>query len=252
MRVGWIADRPTAVGGAELTQAEFRMACPDGIEIIDCPAGATNDDCDRYVIHNCVTYTPEDLRGLGGRPTFKYHHDVGPHIRDEVKAILAEPNVTHICCSPLQAEHMGIPAVLIPPPVDLDRFTQAAHRVNDSRAGSVCVGSWRNIGKAPHRVFDYARQNGGVDFYGGGPFAPSGSEEVAYQDMPDLLARYSTFIYLPAVLEPFGRVVAEAWAAGCEIVTNGLVGARYWIEERPESLETAAEDFWRLVLSDAA
>ena len=41
------------------------------------------------------------------------------------------------------------------------------------------------------------------------------------------------------VLEPFGRVVAEAWAAGLEIVTNDLVGAKYWITEKPEAIETA-------------
>jgi glycosyltransferase involved in cell wall biosynthesis len=68
--------------------------------------------------------------------------------------------------------------------------------------------------------------------------------------MPALLAQYKTMVFLPVVLEPFGRVVAEAWAAGCEIVTNGLVGARYWIEEDPKAIETAGEDFWRVVLSD--
>jgi hypothetical protein len=67
--------------------------------------------------------------------------------------------------------------------------------------------------------------------------------------MPALLARYKTLVFLPTVLEPFGRVVAEGWAAGCEIVTNGLVGAAYWIEEDPDAISTAAEDFWRVVLT---
>jgi len=62
------------------------------------------------------------------------------------------------------------------------------------------------------------------------------------------MARYQTFVFLPTVIEPFGRTVAEAWAAGCEIVTNGLVGARYWLEENPDALDTAAEDFWGVVL----
>jgi hypothetical protein len=26
------------------------------------------------------------------------------------------------------------------------------------------------------------------------------------------------------------------------------VGAKWWITERPEAIETAAEDFWRVVL----
>jgi glycosyltransferase involved in cell wall biosynthesis len=66
--------------------------------------------------------------------------------------------------------------------------------------------------------------------------------------MPALLAEYERFVFLPTVIEPFGRTVVEAWAAGCEIITNGLVGARYWMEEDPGALETAGEDFWRVVL----
>jgi glycosyltransferase involved in cell wall biosynthesis len=67
--------------------------------------------------------------------------------------------------------------------------------------------------------------------------------------MPALLARYETFVFLPTVIEPFGRLVAEAWAAGCRIVTNDLVGAKYWIQNDPDAIETAAEDFWKLVLA---
>jgi glycosyltransferase involved in cell wall biosynthesis len=64
-----------------------------------------------------------------------------------------------------------------------------------------------------------------------------------------LLASYKTFVFLPSVIEPFGRVVAEAYAAGCEIVTNNLVGARDWITEKPDALESAAEDFWKVCTS---
>ena len=138
-------------------------------------------------------------------------------------------------------------AALIPPPVALERFEQAAVSVNGNRAGIVSVGSWRNLGKAPHRVAEWAAEHGGVDFYGGGVFAPDGSRQIAYEGMPALLARYETFVFLPAVIEPFGRVVAEAYAAGCELVVNGLVGARYWIEEDPDAIRTAAHDFWQLL-----
>ena len=68
--------------------------------------------------------------------------------------------------------------------------------------------------------------------------------------MPELLAKYERFVFLPMVLEPFGRTVVEAWAAGCAVVTNGLVGARYWIERDDGAIESAASDFWELVLAD--
>jgi len=252
MRVGWLVDNADMTGGAELTQDEFRAAAPDGVEIVDVRPGETQGYglCDRYVIQNCVQYTAEDVRRLEGVPVTKYWHDVGPHLQPGVREWLDE-HATYICCSPAQAEYMGLDGVrCIPPPVDLTRFEQAAASVNGNRQGVVSVGSWRNFGKAPHKVAEWAQANNitKVDFYGGGVAAPQGSEQVPYEEMPALLARYETFVFLPTVIEPFSRTVVEAWAAGCEVVTNGLVGAKYWIEEDPGAMDTAAADFWNVVL----
>lgn len=262
MRVGWLADVGATVGGAELTQAEFRAAGPGGVEIVDCYGdvevpgarvlrdGDSWEDCDRYVIHNCVTYSVEALAALSGKPVVKYWHDVGPHLQPGVREWL-DGNAIQVCCSPLQAEYMGLnDPVCIPPPIDLSRFEAAAAKMNGDRAGSVCVGSWRNYGKAAHKVAEWGAKNGGVEFFGDGPFAPTGAVPVPYEAMPDLLAKYERFVFLPMVLEPFGRTVVEAWAAGCAVVTNGLVGARHWIERDEGAIESAAEDFWALVLSD--
>lgn len=248
MKVGWLADTPGTPGGAELTQAEFRAAAPDGVEIVACPPGNVNPGCDRYVIHNCVQYTLDDLRRIApAARTVKYCHDVCPWVVADVRAWLARRAV-HVCCSPAQADHMHVAARLIPPPVDLDRFARAAESVNGDRAGVVSVGSWQNLGKAPQLAAAWAAgQQVPIDFFGGGPLAPAGSVEVSYDAMPALLASYETFVFLPTVLEPFGRVVAEAWAAGCEIVTNDLVGAAYWIRENPDAIAAAADDFWELV-----
>lgn len=258
MRVGWLADRGGVLGGAELTQAEFRAAAPPGVEIVDCPppvlidgtpsGDRVDETCDRYVVHNAVMYGRDDLRPIEGRPAVKFWHDTGPWLQPGVQDWLRE-NTRPVCCSPLQADHLGLgDAATIPPPINLDRFRAAADAMNGQRAGMVSVGSWRNYGKAPHRVKRWAAENGPVDFFGGGPLAPEGSVEVPYDDMPALLASYDTFVFLPSVIEPFGRVVAEAWAAGCEVVTNGLVGAAYWLRERPDAIETAADDFWQEVL----
>lgn len=253
MKVGWLADIASHVGGAELSQAEFKAAAPEGVEIVDCPPGGIESDLDRYMIHNCVLYSVEELWEIKA-PTIKYWHDVGPHLQPGVRDWLDE-FAEHICCSPIQASHMGFdvkaPDVhCISPAIDLSRFEQAAASMNGNRSGNVCIGSWRNYGKAPHKVFEWAQTNGDVDFFGDGPFAPKGSAQVPHDAMPALLAQYETFVFLPTVLEPFGRIVAEAWAAGCSVVTNGLVGARWWIENEPEKLDTAAGDFWELVLRD--
>jgi glycosyltransferase involved in cell wall biosynthesis len=250
MKVGWLADwAPEGfLGGAELTANEFRAGAPEGVEIIDCPPGSVDETCDRYVIHNLMTYQFADLEPLTGRKVVKYHHDVGPWLPAEIRIWLRK-NAIPVCCSPLQAEHMDLPDPhLIPPPVDLDPFTEAASRVNGGRGGAVSVASWRNHDKAPHRVAEWSLNNDTqVDFYGGGIVAPPGSGEVAYDQMPALLAGYETFVFLPGAIEPFGRLVAEAWAAGCKIVTNNLVGARYWIDSRVDAIESAREDFWEVV-----
>jgi hypothetical protein len=247
MRVGWLMDVPDMIGGAELTQEEFRATAPDGVEIVDCLPGAVVKGLDKYVLHNVVQYTLADLQRIGDAPATKYWHDVGPWIQPDIREWLDE-HTAYVCCSPIQAEHMGIQAALIPPPVDLDRFSAAAEHVNGDRAGNVCVGSWRNYGKAPHKVAEWARTNGPVDFFGGGFLAPPGSQKVSQAAMPALLASYERFVFLPTVIEPFGRLVAEAWAAGCECVVNELVGAGYWLETNPEAIETATADFWDLVL----
>lgn len=249
MRVGWLSDQCTYIGGAERTQAEFRAAAPDYVEVVDCPAGGVVQGLDRYVINNCVTYSPEELcpQRLGAlTPVFKYWNDIGPHITPEQHGALAL--ATPVCTSPLQADRMKLDAVLIPPAVPLDPFREAAENAGE-RQGAVSVGTWMNPGKAPEAAAEWAAGNGGIDFYGSGPYAPPGSQPVEYDDLPEILARYKTFVHLPIWIEPFGRAVVEAWASGCEIVTNRLVGARYWITEEPDKLETASSDLWELVLA---
>jgi glycosyltransferase involved in cell wall biosynthesis len=251
IRVGWLADAASYIGGAELTQAEFRAAAPDDVEIVDCPAGAVVHDLDRYAVHNCVNYTADDLKVIADAPAVNYYNDVGTWLRDDRRDVLRQ-HARPVCCSLLQAQYMGLEdtAVLIPPPVDLDRFMLAAAAVNGSRAGRVSVGSWRNLGKAPHRAAEWAAERGGVDFYGDGPFAPTTSRPVDYEQMPALLAGYETFVFLPSVLEPFGRLVVEAWAAGCALVINELVGAKQWLEHDPDAIRSAADDYWDLLLDD--
>jgi glycosyltransferase involved in cell wall biosynthesis len=220
------------------------------VEIVDCPPGGVVPGLDVYACHNSVTYTLEDMQATDDVRLVRYWNDVGPHMHPGVHEWLST-NAEQICCSPVQAQYMGLDgAALIPPPVDLGRFTRAAEAVNGFRPNdAVSVGSWRNYGKAAHKVGEWAELNGHqVDFFGGGPFAPKGSVEVPYDQMPELLARYETFVFLPAVIEPFGRLVAEAWASGCECIVNGLVGSAYWIQDAPEKLDTAAADYWAVVL----
>lgn len=259
MKVAWLADAGnldgTGVGGAELTQAEFRAAKPKDVRVIGVGPGTLDriEECDVVCCFNVALYPPETKQALSGKRIVRYWSDVAPHGDHKLtRWFLA--NATNVFCSPLHYDRFpwrngaDVDHHVIPPAVPLQRFRDAAER-SQERSGAVSIAPWRGWGKSPQLAQEWARGNGSIDFFGGGQLAPEGSVHVSYDEMPDLLARYETFVYLPTALEPFCRVVVEAWAAGCAIVTNRLVGARYFLEEAPEKLETAAEDFWSLATS---
>ena len=252
MKVGWVADKHDPPGGAELTQAEFRAAVPESVEVIDCapalirghkgPFNPNNaNGCDLFVAHNHVTYPPTDWN----RPVVRYHHDMRPqHIAGDIS----------IYCSPLQRERLKGDGPTVPPPIDLAAFKPTRQqRRNTERKGTCCVGAFMNPGKGGYRVATWADENEPVDVYGFGPFLPEGPNinycgPLEQAQVAQTLWKYERFVFLPVDLEPFGRCVVEAWAAGCDLVINGNVGARYWLEENPEALETASADFWAVVL----
>jgi glycosyltransferase involved in cell wall biosynthesis len=256
VRVGWLSDDSTYIGGAELTQAEFAATAPKGVGVVEVAPDQLEvlRGCDVVCVFNSVTYPADTTRALTGKRVVRYWNDVAPHGNPDLTRWLVA-NADNVFTSPLHLERFPWingtePSThLIPPPVDLGPFREAFKRQQE-RAGAVAVGPWMNPGKSPHLAAEWA-QNAGVpiDFYGAGPFAPLGSKPLNYEQVPEVLARYETFVHLPSVLEPFGRTVVEAWAAGCQVVVNRLVGARWWIEENPDGLETAAQDFWTLVTS---
>lgn len=244
MRVGWLHDDTGLLGGAELSQAEFRGASPEGVEVIECPPGADVSDLDACVVHNCVTYPAETIELLKGKPVYRYHHDLSPAGDPKLRKWLDE-NSTHVFCSPLQRQHYRLNGnwPLIPPAIDLERFRSVANQ--NHRAGAVCVGRM-SYGKGLELLAEYPER---VDVYSSVPIASEGNAcyQGATQDVVKTLSQYERFIFLPTAVEPFGRSVVEAWAAGLQMIVNRNVGALYWIEDAPEKLESAGQDFWELV-----
>jgi hypothetical protein len=258
-RVAWLADLSntdgTGPGGAEMTQAEFRSASPKDAEVVYVPKTGLDavEGCDIACVFNVAHYPEDTIQWLKGKRVVRYWNDVAPHGSPELTRWLLA-NSTNVFCSPLHWERFpwrngnDLEYHLIPPPVDLAPFRKAGDK-SKHRAGACSVAPWRGYGKVPFPVQEWARTNGPVDFYGAGQCAPPGSVPVPYDQLPELLARYQTFVYLPTLLEPFCRTAAEAWAAGLDLVLNGNIGARYWLEENPGAIDTALQDFWKLVLS---
>lgn len=234
MRVGWLHDRPPYTGGAELTMAEFKAAAPEDVEVVDCPAGKVADGLDRYVVGNCMTYEPGEIPDGAVR----YHHDIFASPAEATYSL-------DIFCSPLQRGRMGAKGPCIPPAIDLDAFRR--FRDANHRSGAVCLGRM-SYGKGLEQLAEYEEP---VDVYSSVPFESEGNARYKgiASDPARILASYERFVFLPTAIEPFGRAVAEAWAAGLVLVINRNVGAAHWIANAQEKLKTAGADFWEAVLS---
>lgn len=259
--VGWLCDRSDTVGGAELTQQAFRDAAPDGITVVDCPPEGGWPQVDLFVVQNCTQYDPDVTYALeaSGVPVVKYHHDVGPHVNPRLMSYFRS-DAENLFCSPLQRQTMEqrlgpfAGGQLCPPAMDLQRFRDARQ---EQRHGTVWLGNMLNHGKGLRLAVEWAERNGPVRFYGDGPLRPSGHNvndwgPISYDEVPALLGRSEQLLFLPTAIEPFGRVIAEAWAAGCEIVTNELVGAKWWIDEAPDALGEGATEFWDIIAGELA
>lgn len=251
MRVGWVADAPGYVGGAELTQQEFKAAAPDGVEIVECRPGDVDPTCDVMSVHNVTRFSPEDFQRISA-PVVWYHHDLSPWIKPAVQEWL-DNEAIHLFCSPAQRDRYGLDGKCIPPPVDLDRY-RPSRQVRKHRKGVVSIAQWRSPGKGARGIVEWARENGPIDVYGGGDFIPFGEGlefmgDLDPKNVANVLLSYRTFVFLPTDFEPFCRCVVEAWASGLELIVNRNIGAAYWITEEPEALRTAGGDFWDAVLN---
>jgi len=254
MKVAWLHDQGNAdgtKGGAEYTMDWFKQLAPNGIQF----------DPDGYiaVVGNCVTFQPEIIDEIAHKRVIRYHHDLS-YAEDAALRYWLDGNAVNIFTSPLHLEKYRFEVeprhepLVIPPFVDLNSFRPNRQtRRNGKRQGIVTVASWQNAGKGAQLVSETLyRQGLEADCYGPGYFTPYGDHvhkkgPVDPDKLPQILWQYEQFIFLPSVVEPFGRCVVEAWAAGCEVLTNDLVGSRHFIENDPKALQTAAEDFWEVV-----
>ena len=220
------------------------------------PTGSSGSpECDVVCVHNCVTYPAETVAALAGKPALRYWHDLarvgGPG--DPALVRWALEHATSVFTSPLHRDRFPHQVErethVIPPPIDLARFRP---RDKSRPRGACWLGSAMHAGKGLLQAFEWAEENEPVDFWGVLPEQVPDSPRITAKGLvppeyvPKILGLYRRFVFLPTTVEPFGRAVVEAWAAGCELILNRNVGALHWLEH-PDGLRTAAADFWRLV-----
>jgi glycosyltransferase involved in cell wall biosynthesis len=262
IRIGWLADIPyTYKGGAEMAAAELAAAVPDWAQIVPCPPGQVADDCNVYVIHNCFQYKKNLIDTLEGHKVVKVLHDLWPNGDNQLRLWLLDNAERIIFTSKLQIERfawkqfMGAPFSFCPPPVDAERFIEAGKRAGE-RNGAV----WLNRlfgGKGIRQACEWAVENKvPLDIYGEGPAVKEITEgpfvnykgPVEYSQVPELLAGYQTYVFLPDEIDSYSRGTVEAWLAGCELVINENVGALGYLNGGSETyVIDAAKYFWSLI-----
>lgn len=253
MKIAWLADNEGYQGSATLSQVQLRLMAPEQLEIIDVAPLEVGriEGCDAVCIHSALTYDDSMIPLLEGKPVIRCWYDMGGR-GDRGLSRWTLENATNVFSSPLHRDRFveSLPASseLIPQPIALERFRREKRKTR----GTCWVGWAMNPGKGLVLIAEWAAVNEPVDFWGEGIFLPPASDVVEQRgsippgEVPEVVSLYNRFISLPTMIEPFGRGVIEAWAAGCDLVVNRNVGARHWIEN-PDALETAGPDYWAAV-----
>lgn len=258
VKIGWLSDNPGFVGGAEVSGGELIKAAPADFELVYCPPNKRPPlDVDLYCVQNCVQYDQRWIEALILKPVVKSIRD--PYFGGDavLRNWFLKCADLLIFNSPIQYEKFGYQVrakhIYIPPPVDLSAF-RAAALPPEQRSGNLFVG---RVGptKGAHLVIDWALRNnqpldlvGQVEMpYGRLPKSIRFLGNVDYEQIPELMGHYERFVFFPQWVESFGRVVAEAWAAGCELVVDGDIGALWWIENEPEKIQQGTALYWDAV-----
>lgn len=258
MKIGWLQDQSEYTGGAELSGDALFNAAPDWADVVYCPAGKRPPaDIEAWVIQNCATYGARWIEPLSTGPVIKSVRDYWPYGNARLRRWILDRVVLLLFSSRLHRDNFlfltDAEAEMVPAPVDVEPFQLAALEPRE-RHGNVWLGRmWH--GKGIGRALDWAVKQGEVlDFYGFGPDAATIKPPGRYRgkikpgDVPQILAGYERFVFLPDWIEPFGRSVVEAYYAGCELeIDESQIGAWEWMQYEPEALKDPAGMFWSIV-----
>jgi len=261
MKIGWLHDDLGIIGGSELSERALREGAPEWAEIVLCPPRLRPpDDIEAFILQNCATYPRKWREVFEGKPIIKHCRDAWWAGSVTLREWILDNAALLLFSSWMQAEtyeheynrDKGNVAV-VPPPVKLDWFRDAA-LPKEQRQGAVWVGR-ADPGKGLHKSCAWAWSTATpLDVYGetnikyinfaefGGLITYHG--KVPYEVLPSIYGSASIFHFTPIHIEPFARTVVEAWAAGCELVVSGRVGALEWIRDRPDEIGNGVEMFW--------
>jgi len=260
VKIGWLQSNIGIQGGAELSCGALVEHAPDWAEVVYCPANKRPPkDIEAFVIQNSTTYGSRWIEELCTRPVIRQVRDPWYAGDAILRRWILSNAAAVVFSSPVQVEAFGYehdrPVHILAPPVNLAPFREAALPAEE-RSGAVFVGRVDVYKGAPAAV-DWALRTGerllmiGDVMMGFGALPPyiQIAGRVPYKRMPEVLGHSEKLVFFPEWPEAFGRAVVEAWAAGCELLLRGKIGAQWWIENAPERLgfESAIAEFWDVV-----
>lgn len=120
-------------------------------------------------------------------------------------------------------------------PVDFDTFTNQ-RPFDDRKHMALVIGDEIRISP---ETFSLAEQ-------AGYPVEHIDYLTIPYAEMPKLLNEYKAVIVAPKMLHAFGRLVTEAMACGCQVLTNNRVGALSF-EDPIHACQVSNDVFWNVV-----
>lgn len=265
MKIGWLHDYRLSeyLGGAQLTNAGMVAGAPGWAEVVPCYPGELHE-ADAYVLNNVKLFTAGELARATAKPYVLFEHDYwdtpqgwqARMIRPVVEGARGVVFMSPLHLGAFLAMHHAIPRqmALCPAAMDVGAFDGLAAR--GDRAGTVWIGEWQEH-KGVRMACEWAAQNGPVDFYGAGPETPAGPNvracgRIEPGAVPEMLSHYERCLFLPEWCEPFGRTVAEAVLAGCQLtVAVERIGALSWGwrtgDEWRAALAGAPARFWAIV-----
>lgn len=277
MRLGVLQDYSFAQrpGGAQKATEMFLADAPDDIEIVPCPPGSLDHDCDAYLTFLAKRYSDEELGFVLERPFIRCGYDWWPEEDGRVqwRNPLVENARLNIWVSPLHQErsldrwHLAdtdairAKSVVIPPPLSPDPYMKARDEVV-GRSGTLWAAEWHPA-KGPDLAAMWALRNRThVDFYSPSMHPQDRASKWVFnhycipkgfcpeEKWLETFSSYERFLHTSRVPDAFGYAILEAYLLGLETVVSGLTGVESFgcsLGELATRCFLATEDFWASV-----
>lgn len=252
---------------------DVKLVLPETFNAID------TSKFDLAIISNAVRFSREQLQKITQIPYVMYIHDYFPLCRyrlffpavDRCKKCVNKEFATDLLTRSalnifLSPAHKNLwakiipevkqhPSYLHPSPIDVEMFKplDVPRKVNSVIGVNVLLPF-----KGSANIIDYAEKHPEMSFtFVGGMEGniqlPPNCKFIGpmpYEKLPELYSQSEYCIHLPSSVDPFCRVVAEAYLSGSKLIVNKNVGATSykWFKSREQVKKHVSESpkrFWR-------